>query len=164
VEDSSEEFSKTQRKRQMLELQSVGERLIELTEAQLAELDLPERLLDAVLAAKRINKFGALRRQTQYIGRLMRDVDSEPILKRLEAWQGSSREATAYLHLLERWRERLLADDAALSELAGAYSGCDTQRLRTLIRNARKERDEAAAPRSARALFQALKEIIPASG
>src|SRR5689334_8880809 len=98
--DDTSEVSKTQRKRQMLELQDLGEALVRLTEAQLEELGLPERLLDAVLEARRISKFGALRRQLQYIGRLMRDVDAEAIAAKLEAWRGTSREATAYLHLL----------------------------------------------------------------
>ena|SRR6185503_2211227 len=161
--EESNPISKTQRKREMLELQTLGEDLTRLTEAQLAELELPERLLDAVLAARRISKFGALRRQLQYIGRLMRDVDSDTIAARLDAWKGTSREATAHLHLLERWRERLLVDDAALFELAQSFPGCDIQKLRILIRNARREREAAQAPRSFRALFQELRVLIPDS-
>jgi ribosome-associated protein len=159
--EESNPISKTQRKREMLELQTLGEDLTRLTEAQLSELELPERLLDAVLEARRISKFGALRRQLQYIGRLMREVDSEAIAARLEAWKGTSREATAHLHLLERWRERLLVDDAALFDLAHSYPGCDTQKIRLLIRNARREREASQAPRSFRALFQELRELIP---
>jgi ribosome-associated protein len=162
VEESTS-ISKTQRKREMLELQTLGEDLTALTEAQLAELALPERLLDAVIAAKGITKFGALRRQLQYIGRLMREVDSGAIVARLAAWKGVSREVTAHLHLLERWRERLIADDEAVSELTQAYPACDTQKIRTLIRNARREREAGGAPRSFRALFQELRVIIPDS-
>jgi len=161
VEDSDSIISKTQRKRQMLELQTLGERLTALSEEQLEELELPERLFDAIIAAKRITKFGGLRRQMQYIGRLMREVDSAPIAARLEALQGTSRDAIAYLHLLERWRDRLLIDDDAVAELAQSFPGCDVQKLRALIRNARKERVDNAPPRSARALFQALRDIIP---
>jgi len=159
--EESNPISKTQRKREMLELQTLGEELTRLTEAQLAALELPERLLAAVLEARRISKFGALRRQLQYVGRLMRDVDSEAIAARLEAWKGTSRAATAHLHLLERWRERLLVDDAALFELAQSYPRCDTQRIRLLIRNARREREASHAPRSSRALFQELRDLIP---
>jgi ribosome-associated protein len=159
--DSQTPVSKTQRKREMLALQALGEELTRLNSEQLAELDLPERLLDAVLAAQRISKFGALRRQLQYIGRLMRDVDSAAIAARLAAWTGVSQTATAHLHLLERWRARLLSDETALSELAAAYPGCDTQRLRQLVRNAHKEAQAQRAPRSARALFQELRQIIP---
>ena len=152
--------SKTRRKQQMLVLQALGEALTDLSEDQLKQLELPERLLDAVLEAKRITKFGALRRQLQYIGRLMREVDSEAISSRLAAWKGASREATARLHVLEGWRTRLIDDERALSELAATYPGCDTQKLRTLIRNARRERDAGEAPRSFRALFQELRTII----
>jgi ribosome-associated protein len=161
--DESSPLSKTRRKHQMLELQTLGEALTALSEEQLAQLELPERLLDAVLQAKSIHKFGALRRQLQYIGRLMREVDSDAIAARLDAWKGVSREATARLHLLERWRDRLLDDDGAVSELATSYPGCDTQRLRTLIRNARQERDAGRPPRNFRALFQELRTIIPES-
>jgi ribosome-associated protein len=160
-EQEEEYLSKTKRKRGAHALQDLGEELVKLTEAQLAQLALPERLLDAVQQAQRINKFGALRRQLQYIGRLMRDFDCGPIAAQLQAWRGQSRESTAYLHLLERWRERLLADDDALTEFAAAYPDCDLTRLRTLIRAARKEQESQAAPRSLRELFQALKAIVP---
>ena len=121
----------------------------------------PSGLLDAVLEAKRISKFGALRRQLQYIGRLMRDVDVVAIEARLEAWKGQSRQAAAYLHLLERWRDKLIADDAAVSDLAAAYPGRDLQRVRALVRSARRERALGAAPVSLRDLFRELKSLIP---
>ncbi len=153
--------SKTRRKQEMHALQEIGQALVGLTEAQLAQLELPEKLLDAVLLARRIHKFGALRRQLQYIGRLMRDVDSEAIAARLEAWKGVSREAAVRLHLLERWRDRLIAEDGAMAELAAACPGCDIQQLRVLVRNARREQALGSAPKSARELFQALKAALP---
>jgi len=159
--DEQTVISKTQRKRDRHALQSLGEELTELTQEQLAELALPERLLDAVLAAKTITKFGALRRQLQYIGRLMHDVDGKAIAARLEAWKGQSRAATAHLHLLERWRTRLLDDETALDDLAAAYPGCDTQQLRELVHNVQRERVEGKPPRSYRALFQELRRIVP---
>jgi ribosome-associated protein len=159
--DEQTVISKTQRKRDSQALQSLGEQLTELTQEQLAELALPERLLDAVLAAKTITKFGALRRQLQYIGRLMHDVDGKAIAARLEAWKGQSRAATAHLHLLERWRTRLLDDETALGDLAAAYPGCDMQKLRELVRNVQRERGEGKPPRSYRALFQELRRIVP---
>ena len=159
--DRLEPVSKTQRKRDSHALQSLGEQLTELTQEQLAELALPERLLDAVLAAKTITKFGALRRQLQYIGRLMHEVDGKAIAARLAAWKGQSRAATAHLHLLERWRTRLLDDETALDDFAAAYPGCDTQKLRELVRNVRRERDEGKPPRSYRALFHELRRIVP---
>jgi ribosome-associated protein len=159
--DRAEPVSKTRRKQEMHSRQEIGEALVELTEAQLAQLELPEKLLDAVLLARRIQKFGALRRQLQYIGRLMRDVDSAAIAARLEAWKGASREASARLHLLERWRDRLMADDGAMAELAATCPGCDIQHLRVLVRNARREQALGSAPKSARELFQALKAALP---
>jgi ribosome-associated protein len=160
-EREHERTSKTQRKREMLERQEIGEELVALPEPRLHELDLPERLLDAVLEAKRMRSFGARRRQLQYIGRLMRDTDSVAIAAKLTAWKGQSREATAYLHAIERWRERLLRDDEAVSELVAAHPQADVQRLRALVRNARREHTLGQPPASFRELFQALKSIIP---
>ena len=161
-EQSAEAFvSKTRRKRTAHALQELCEALVGLNDSQLTQLGLPEQLYDAVLLAKRINKFGALRRQIQYIGRLMRDVDAAAISAQLEAWKGQSRQAVAYLHRVERWRARLLESDAALSEFLNQYPGCDVQRLRGLIREARKERADYTAPRGYRDLFQTLKAAIP---
>jgi ribosome-associated protein len=151
--------SRTQLKKQMAELQELGAELTQLNFEQLAAMALPEPLQDAVLAAQRMTRFEARRRQLQYIGRLMRHVDPGPIRAHLERGKASSREHTARLHHLERWRERLLADDAALTELAREHP-CDLQRLRALVRNARREREAHAPPRSYRALFQALREIV----
>jgi ribosome-associated protein len=153
--------SKTQRKRASLALQDLGEELTRLSAEQLAELELPDRLADAVLAAQRISRFGALRRQIQYIGRLMHEVDAEAIAARMRTWQGASREANAHLHRLERWRARLLEDETAVEELAKSFPGCDTQRLRQLVRSARREEVEGKPPRSYRSLFQELRCIVP---
>lgn len=162
MEEDSEEFiSKTQRKREMHALQDMGEELVALSESRLAELDLPDRLRNAVLEAKRINKFGALRRQMQFIGKLMRDVDPDPINAKLDVWKGQSREATAHLHQLERWRTRLIEGDDGIEAFVQAYPGCDLQRIRALVRNARREQSEGRAPSNFRELFQALKDIVP---
>jgi len=158
--------SKTQRKRASHDLQDLGKELVALSEARLAELVLPDRLRAAIAEARRITSFGALRRQLQYVGKLMRDseVNAAAIAARLEQWRGSSRAATAHLHLLERWRERLLADDEAIGELAQAHPGCDLQRVRTLVRNTRKEQAAGKPPTSYRELFQALRDILPGPG
>jgi ribosome-associated protein len=158
--DQQEQVSKTRRKREAHALQHLGEELVRLTEAQLQQLALPEPLLGAVLEAKRISKFGALRRQLQYVGRLMRELDAEAISAQLEAWKGRSRDSVAAVHLVERWRTRLLASEDALTEFATAYPNCDVQRLRTLIRNARKEQADESPPRSFRELFQAIKAMV----
>jgi ribosome-associated protein len=152
--------SKTQRKRAMHELQAIGERLVELNSEQLAAMALPEGLHHAVEQAKRITRHEARRRQMQYIGRLMRDIDPEPIREKLKVWDGLSVEHTARLHLIERWRELLLEEDGALGELAKAHAGIDTQRLRALVRSVREDRDAGRPPRRYRELFRALRDII----
>jgi len=153
--------SKTKIKKQMHELRDLGKELTELGKDQLAQLDLPENLRDAIREMKSINKFGAQRRQMQYIGKLMREVDTAPILAKLDAWKGTSQQHIAYMHLLERWRDRLLENDAALTELLSAHPQADAQRLRTLIRNAQKEMEAGKPPKNFREIFQVLKEIIP---
>lgn len=152
--------SKTQRKKAMQALQDLGEDLVSLSADQLAQFDLPEGLREAVKAARRITQHEARRRQGQYIGKLMRDLDPEGIRTQLDRIRGVSAAATAHMHRLERWRERLLEDESSLEQLAGEHPGCDVQRLRQLIRNARKERDEQKAPKAFRQLYQMLKEII----
>lgn len=153
--------SKTKIKKQMLELQDLGKTLTALSNDKLRELDLDENLLDAILEYKRITKFGALSRQLQYIGRLMRDVEPAPILAKLDAWNGVSRQHTAWLHQVEHWRDRLLEQPDALTELLAAHPQADAQHLRTLIRNAHKEKEANKPPRSYREIFQILREIIP---
>ena len=152
--------SKTQRKRESQSLQDIGEELVGLSSERLASLSLPQNLLDAVMEARRITKFGALRRQMQYIGRLMRDIDATPIRARLEAWKGQSGEDAARLHRIERWRTRLLAEEQALGAFLAENAQADSQRLRTLIRNAQREAADGKPPKSFRELFQALREIL----
>lgn len=154
--------SKTKVKQQMHDLQGIGAELVALSKDQLAQLDLPETLRDAINEMHRISKFGARSRQMQYIGKLMRGVeDTAPIVAKLNAWKGFSKQHTAHLHQLERWRDRLLESDGALTELLAAYPQTDVQRLRALIRNAQKERDALKPPKNYREIFQVLREIIP---
>jgi len=161
--DDEEELppSKTKIKKQMHELRDLGKELTELGKDQLAQLDLPENLRDAIREMKSINKFGAQRRQMQYIGKLMREVDTAPILAKLDAWKGTSQQHIGYMHQLERWRDRLLESDGALTELLAAHPQADAQRLRALIRNAQKEMEAGKPPRNFREIFQVLREIIP---
>jgi ribosome-associated protein len=150
--------SKTQRKKAMHALQSLGERLVDLSAEQLERMDLPEALHDAVMAAGRIRSREGRRRQLQYIGRLMRDAETEAIAERLALLQGESEAAKAEFHAIERWRARLLADDAALTDWLATHPGSDAQLLRQLIRNARRETMEGKPPRASRALFRLLRE------
>ena len=155
--------SKTRRKREMHLLQDIGEQLVQLDLKRLSELGLPETLTDAVQEAKRMRKHEARRRQMQFIGKLMRDVNVAPILEKFDSWSGVTLQHTAWLHLLERWRGRLLADEQALAELGRKYPAADLQHLRALIRNAHKEKLANKPPRSFRALFHELQTIIPES-
>ncbi|MBE0613928.1 MAG: DUF615 domain-containing protein [Burkholderiales bacterium] len=154
-----EPTSKTRRKKDMQALQDVGAELVELNEQQLATMQLPESLLAAVQEARRLSKHEAKRRQMQYIGRLMRDIDAAPIRDKLEQWKGQGREHTAQLHALERWRDELMAGDPALARFLAEYPGADSQQLRTLIRNARREQAAALPPKSYRELFRVLREM-----
>ena len=145
----------------MHELQALGAALVELPEAQLRAMALDAGLLGALLEAKRIKSHEARRRQMQYIGRLMRDVDPAPIRARMAEIEGSSAQATARHRRLEAWRERLVADDEALTAFAAEHPGADLQALRTLIRNARKEASLGKPPRAFRELFRVLKDLEP---
>jgi ribosome-associated protein len=160
---AEEKPSKTERKRVMHELQALGERLIGLNSEQLAAIALPENLLEAVEQARRITKHEARRRQLQYIGKLMRAVDPEPIREKLKIWDGVSTEETARVHRIERWREKLLEDESGLGALVQVHPGIDTRLLRALVRNAREERNAGRPPRAYRELFRALRDIIPDS-
>src|SRR5207248_5061947 len=124
--------SKTQRKKEMHALQALGAELVELPESQLEALALPEHLAQAVREAKRITAHEGKRRQMQYIGRLMREVDPAPIRERVDAISMGSAASAASHRRLEAWRERLLADDEALTGFAAEYPGADLQELRTL--------------------------------
>ena len=154
-----EPVSKTRRKREMTELQSLGAALVELPETQVQAMGLDERLAQAVLEAKRMRSHEAKRRQLQYIGRLMRELDPEPIRAQLAATEGSSAQAAAAHRRLEAWRERLITDDAALTSFAAEHPAADLQALRALIRNARKEQKEGKPPRAYRELFRAIKAL-----
>ena len=151
--------SKTRKKREMHELQALGAALVELPESQLHEMNLAENLLKALLEWKRTKTHEAKRRQMQYIGKLMRDVDAAPIRARMAELEGSSAQATARHRRLETWRSRLIEDDAALTAYAAEHPGADLQMLRTLIRNTRKEQKESKPPDAFRELFRVLKEL-----
>jgi len=153
--------SKTRRKREMLELQALGAALAALPDGQLARIELQDELREAVLEARRIKSHEAKRRQMQYIGRLMRGLDPEPIRAQLAAVDGGSAQAAAAHRRLEAWRERLLEDDAALTGFAGGHPGADLQKMRTLIRNAREEQRHGKPPRAYRELFRMLKSLEP---
>jgi len=155
--------SKTRRKAEMHALQDLGERLVGIDDAKLdslaADALLPERLVEAVRQARKISAWGARKRQLQFIGKLMRDVDPVPIESRLTAWTQGVHADTARQHALERWRVRLLDDPGALDALVAAYPGLDAATLRPLIAKAREERLHGSPPHAYRELFRALKTL-----
>jgi ribosome-associated protein len=159
----AEGYSKTRRKAEMSALQELGEALLSLGPARRAELDLPERLAEALDEAQRIKQREARRRQLQFIGRLMRDVDAAPIRIQLALWADAPNAEKARLHALERWRERLLADRGALDRLCAERPEADRARLATLIEAAHAERARGQPPRAYRELFRALVALFRAT-
>ncbi len=155
--------SKSQLKRDMTALQELGEELVALSRERLAKIDMPERLRDAVLDAQRITKHEARRRQMQFIGKLMRDVDAAPIREALDELKGVSAAANARQHHLEKLRTRLMEDEAAFGELARDFPAADIQHLRQLRRNALREAQQGRPPRAYRELFRELRELGGAS-
>lgn len=159
-EEESPPPSKTRRKRAMEELQILGEELVALPADRLRQVHLPEDLATAVHAARRmLRQDDARRRQMQYIGRLMRGVDAEPIRTALAAVRGDSAGETARLHRLERLRSELLADEKLLYAIASQFPAADLQQLRSLRRATLLEQAQSKPPRNYRLLFQALKEL-----
>ncbi|HEY9545501.1 MAG TPA: ribosome biogenesis factor YjgA [Solimonas sp.] len=136
--------SKSQLKREAQELLTIGNDLLALPDAQLDVIDMDERLRDGLRVWRKITSHEARRRQGQYIGKILRESDPDALRVEIAAyWRARER---AQLDA-ERWRDRLLADDAAITEWVAAHPGIEVQPLRTLIRNARRERAvlEAAA-------------------
>ena len=152
--------SKTRRKQEMQALQTLGETLAKLPGEQLSKLDLPDALRDAIMQARQISQRGALRRQLQYIGRLMRDVDAGHIRNQLDSVQAGAVKDVAILHRAERWREQLLADEDALAGFVSAYPSTDVQKLRTLLRNAKRDNEQQRSPRYFRELLRTIRQTL----
>ncbi len=156
--------SRSQQRREALEVLALGEKLVALTPAQLAKLPVPESLLPHIEDTKRITAHIAHKRQLAFLAKQMRREDDETleaIRDAMDANSETSRREVAALHRVEAWRERLLADgDAALSELLDAHPAADRQHLRQLIRNAKEEKLRNKPPRAYREIYQLLRELI----
>lgn len=159
-QNEQEWISRTRMKKQMNDLQDLGVQLTKLSTETLKKINLPEELLEAVLAHKKITSNGALKRQTQYIGRLMRDIDPAPIEAYLARLRGDNAAHNALMQRIEQARTRLIADDDAITAFIADYPNADVGKLRTLIRNTRKEQEQNKPPKNFRALFQELKIIM----
>lgn len=151
--------SRSQQKREMLALEELGLQLVNVAPSQLAQLDLPADLVGALAELRSMKKHGAVRRQKQRIGALMRQIDPEPVEELVRKIREKGREEARYFQKLERWRDGLLAGDQGVwEEVSEALAGFDAQHVRALVRNARKEKVAGKAPRSARQLFAWLRE------
>ena len=164
---ADEPLSKTRRKAAMHALQDVGERLVTLDprhfNALLADVELPERLRDAIVTARGINAHGGRKRQLQYVGKLMREVNPAPIVHWLDALAQGRHHDAARQHALERWRDRLMDEPDALDSLVAQHPHLDRPQLRSLIAKARDERARGAPPHAYRDLFRTLKRVLDAA-
>jgi ribosome-associated protein len=158
--DEDDFISKTRRKRQSTDLQKVGAELVKLSAEQLARIRMPESLLEAVLECKRLTTHEAIRRQMQYIGKIMRDIEAEPIMTQLEALHAPSRRQTALFHVAEKWRTELLADPQNIARFAGEFPEADIAKLRELVEKAQKERVSGSPPKHYRELFHVVNTIL----
>lgn len=156
--------SRSQNRREALEVLALGEKLVALTPAQLERLPIPEDLLPHIAECKRITAHIAHKRQLAFLAKHMRREDDETleaIRDALDANSETSRREVAVMHRIEAWRERLLADgDAALTQLLDEYPHADRQQLRTLVRNAQAEKARNKPPRAFREIFQVLRALM----
>lgn len=158
--DDIQPLSKTKIKKQMNDLQDLGLRLTHFASDTLRNAGLPENIIQAAADYRKITSNAALKRQAQYIGRLMREASEEEIdniNKYLAKIDGDNQQHNAQMKRIEIWRERLLADDSALTEYLNSHEHADSGEIRTLIRNARRESEHNKPPKSARALFKLLR-------
>ena len=161
-EDEYDRPSKSELKRQMADLQKLGEELVNEARDRVKRVPMPEDVRDAILMCQTITNHEGRRRQMQFVGKKMRTLDEAEVAviqQTIDSWKGMSKADTAALHALERRRDKLLADDKALTVLLAEHAELDGQHLRTLIRNARKEQAENKPPKAYREIFQILKDL-----
>lgn len=154
--------SKSQRKRDMTGLQKLGEQLVAEPTDRVKRVPMPEDVRNAILECQQIKDHEGRRRQLQFVGKKMRgltDDEVAAIQKTIDGWKGLSKADTAMMHALERQRDKLLANDDALTELLRQHPELNAQQLRTLIRNARKEQAENKPPKAYREIFQIMKQL-----
>jgi ribosome-associated protein len=161
-EDLDEGPSKSELKRLMTQRQKLAEVLAALSSDALKTIPMDEAIKAAIAETNKIKSFEAIRRHKQYLGKLMRFLDDEEldtIQKRLDAIQGVSKAETTKLHHLESFRDRLIANDETFTNMIEQYPDMDIQNMRTLIRNARKEKEANKPPKAYREIFRVLKDM-----
>ncbi|MBT9516151.1 MAG: DUF615 domain-containing protein [Methyloversatilis discipulorum] len=158
-QDLPDRPSKSQRKRDAHVLQDIGTQLVALSAEQLKRIDMPENLRIAITEAQRTRSHEGLRRQMQYVGKVMRGIDTAPLTEALDAIHGRSARAVAREQMLERMRERLIADELVLGDIAAQWPGADLTHLRTLRRNVLRERELNKPPRAFREIFRVLRQL-----
>jgi ribosome-associated protein len=152
--------SKSQLKRESDALRKLGEELISLKSAELDSMNLPDVLDEAIRAARKIQSRGGLKRQRQYIGKIMRQIDSNAIKIQLGTIKHKHDTNTANFKRIEKWRDRLLENDkTALTEIIEQYPDIDRQHMNQLIRLANQEKQKDKAPAAARKLFKYLRDL-----
>ncbi len=153
--------SKTRRKKASHDLQDLGESLVALPDDRIDALAIGETLRDAVREFRRTRTHEGRRRQMQYIGKLMRSADIEPIRQAVTDMQLGRAKDSLALHEAERWRSELIESDAGLTRFMQQHARADAQQLRSLVRNARKDAAQVPEKRSGRAyreLFQFIRQ------
>ena len=159
--DEPQGKSKSQLKREMTALQSLGTHLVKLSNKELSHIPLPEKLAEAIKLARTINSNSGLRRQMQYIGRLMREIDADPIQHAYELLISGKQASTLQFHNVEVWRDNIIANgESAIETFLADHPNAERQQLRQLLLNIKKEQDKNQPPKSARLLFRYLKELL----
>jgi len=167
IDDESVEFyairpNKTRIKKEIAGVMEMAEEICQLSPAQIAEFELPESIEHAILDAAKLGQNSARKRLLKYITGQLRQIDTEAVQEKLARLKNRSAHAVREHHQIERWRDLLLGDAGSghLTQLLTEYPSADSQHIRQLQRNAQKEAKEAKPPKSARLLYQYLKEII----
>jgi ribosome-associated protein len=161
VETEEQRLSKSARKREAAALQELGVKLSALPDQELKSLDLPDGLFTALRDLRRLPSHGAQVRQRQYIGKLMRTIDPEPVLAKLAERKQRHDLEIRYFQQIERWRDQLLSErDTAVEELLQEYPAADRATLLKLLDKAERERLEQRSPVGARELFAFLRQLL----
>src|ERR1700727_1580715 len=160
-ETEEQRLSKSARKREAASLQELGVKLSALPDQEIKALDLPENLFVALRDLRRLPSHGAQVRQRQYIGKLMRQIDPEPVLAKLAERKERSDLDTRHFQRIERWRDQLLSEpQTALPSLCEEYPHADRAALARILEKAGRERLEQRPPAGARELFAFLRQLL----